>query len=136
MILVAKLTLAAEVVYAFNIAFVKLSLLVFYYRLLQVSFQTSRPLRIAAYIIAVLVVGAAIISIFTNMLVCVPIEKIWRPDLPGHCFGATVPWIVNSIMSIVTDVAILVLPIPEICKLRLSRMEKVGVILTLSTGCG
>lgn len=130
-----KLMITGEAMYGFITALVKLSLMMLYYRLLQVSFQTSKLLRVSAYIIAAVVISSALILFFTTLLGCVPIEKNWIPSLPGRCFDQVVPWTVNSTLSIVTDAAILILPIPEIWAMRLSILEKIGVTLTLATGC-
>lgn len=134
-ILLYKLIFIGEAAYGFMMATIKLSLLMLYYRLLRVAFQASKTMRVSLYTIAAATVIQAIIFFFTTLFVCNPIEKNWRPDVPGHCYSMLVPWTVGSVMSIVTDVAILILPIPQIWQTRLGLVEKIGVTLTLATGC-
>ena len=66
--------------------------------------------------------------------ICIPVEKVWQPDLPGHCISQTGTWIANAASTILSDVAILVLPIPQVWKLQLRRPEKLGVTLAFCLG--
>ncbi|KAJ4411356.1 hypothetical protein N0V82_009008 [Gnomoniopsis sp. IMI 355080] len=129
-----KIFLIGEIVYASNVAITKISVLLLYYRLLQVAFQTSRTLRSIAYGIAALVVTAALVFIFMGIFSCDPVQKQWQPELPGYCMGHIVRWTLNAGLSILSDVMILTLPLPQIWKMRLGRLEKIGVTSIFALG--
>ncbi|THC92855.1 hypothetical protein EYZ11_007668 [Aspergillus tanneri] len=48
--------------------------------------------------------------------------KLWYPDIPGRCIDQVTTWIANAASTILTDLAILVLPIPQVWKLQLRRV--------------
>lgn len=123
-----------EIAYGWNIALTKISVLLLYYRLLQVAFQTSSVLRAVGYGITALVIISALVFLFTSVFECIPVQKRWRPELPGHCMEYVIPWTLNAVLTILTDVAILVLPVPQIWKMRLGVMEKMGVTSIFALG--
>lgn len=123
-----------EVVYSCNIAITKIAVLLLYYRLLRVAFQTSKTLRVIAYGTSVLVIISALVLICTSIFECTPVQKKWLPNTPGHCMDQTTPWILNAVLTILTDVAILVLPVPHIWKMRLGILEKIGVTSIFALG--
>jgi hypothetical protein len=68
------------------------------------------------------------------IFICVPVQKLWYPQLPGTCINQVGTWISNAASTIFTDLVILFMPIPEIWKLQLRKTEKIG--LTLAFGLG
>lgn len=131
---IAKVFVVGEIVYACNVAITKIAVLLLYYRLLQVAFQTSRTLRIIAYGIATLVIIAAVVFVVMVIFGCRPLNKRWDPDVPGYCVPKIIRWTLNAGLSILTDVMILALPVPQIWKMRLGILEKIGVLSIFALG--
>ncbi|KAK6595918.1 integral membrane protein [Botrytis cinerea] len=63
-----------------------------------------------------------------------PIEKSWNKALPGSCIQIGNVWYSTSVMAIVTDLIIIVLPIYQIRRLQLPLSQKFGLILMFSLG--
>lgn len=131
---IAQVFVVGEIVYACNVAITKISVLLLYYRLLQVAFQTSRTLRTIAYGIASLVIVAAAVFVFMVIFGCTPVQKRWEPEIPGYCVPDVIRWTLNAGLSILTDVMILTLPVPQIWKMRLGILEKIGVTSIFALG--
>lgn len=70
---------------------------------------------------------------FLFVFICVSVQKLWYPKLPGHCIDQVGTWIANAASAIMTDLAILTLPLPRVWKLKLRRSRKIAV-LTASLG--
>jgi len=125
----AKLLVAAEIFYAFNLAWTKLSVLLMYYRVFRFPLFKNMAYGIGAFVIA-----WVITITFLFIFICVPVEKLWYPDLPGHCIDQVGTWIANAASTILSDIAILVLPIPQVWKLQLRKPEKIGVTFAFCLG--
>lgn len=128
-VLMAKYLVVAEILYVFNLVWTKLSILLMYYRIFRVPYFKRTAYGIAAFVIA-----WVICITFLFIFICVPVEKLWYPELPGHCIDQVGTWIANAASTILTDVAILVLPIPQVWKLQLRRTEKIGVTVAFCLG--
>lgn len=66
-------------------------------------------------------------NFFADALICIPVEKNWIPDLPGHCGNKHLLFILPPIAGIVTDVMLLVMPMPMLRTLHVPRIQKVGL---------
>ncbi|KAL1962349.1 hypothetical protein VTN77DRAFT_9762 [Rasamsonia byssochlamydoides] len=128
-IMIAKLLVVAEILYVFNLVWTKLSFLLMYYRIFRVPY-----FKRWAYIIGTFVVIWVITITFVFIFICVPVQKLWYPQLPGHCVNQVGTWIANASSTILTDLAILILPIPQVWKLQLQTSQKVA--LTFAFGLG
>lgn len=128
-VLMAKFLVVAEILYVFNLVWTKLSILLMYYRIFRVPYFKK-----VAYIISAFIIAWVICITFLFIFICVPVEKLWYPDLPGHCIDQVGTWIANAASTILSDVAILVLPIPQVWKLQLRRPEKIGVTVAFCLG--
>ena len=58
-------------------------------------------------------------------MACIPVAKFWDPTIAGTCINFNIFFLVNSIIETILDFVILVLPIPMILGLQLSRHNKV-----------
>lgn len=128
-VLIAKFLVVAEILYAFNLVWTKLSILFFYYRIFHLPY-----FKRWAYAIAIFVIAWVICVTFLFIFICVPVQKLWYPQLPGHCINQVGTWIANAISTIASDLAILILPLPQIWKLQLRAAEKVALTFAFSLG--
>ncbi|KAJ9209622.1 hypothetical protein DTO166G4_8794 [Paecilomyces variotii] len=128
-VMIAKLLVVAEVLYVYNLVWTKISFLLMYYRIFHVPYFKKW-----AYIIGTFVVLWVITIMFAFIFICVPVEKLWTPSLPGHCINQVGTWIANACSTIATDLAILVLPIPQVWKLQLARSQKIALTIAFCLG--
>ncbi|KAJ6124990.1 hypothetical protein N7471_012307 [Penicillium samsonianum] len=128
-ILIAKYLVVAEVLYVFNLVWTKLSILLMYYRIFRFPY-----FKTWAYIIGAFIILWVICITFLFIFICVPVQKLWYTDLPGRCIDQVATWVANAVSTIATDVAILLLPIPQVWKLQLRIPEKIAVLIAFSLG--
>lgn len=75
-----------------------------------------------------------LIFLFVIVFQCIPVDGIWDKSLSAKCLDITAVGWAGAIMSIIEDIAILVLPIPELLKLQLSLQKKIAVFIMFSIG--
>ncbi|KAH7136826.1 hypothetical protein B0J13DRAFT_81558 [Dactylonectria estremocensis] len=128
-VMMAKWLVVAEVLYAFNLGWTKLSLLLMYYRIFRVPY-----FKRMAWIVGTFVMCWVVTITFLFVFICIPVEKLWYPELPGHCINQVGTWIANAASTIFTDFVILLLPLRPIWKLQLSKSEKTGLMVAFGLG--
>ena len=69
-----------------------------------------------------------------EIILCTPREKIWNPLLDGHCFNVYATFQSPAIFNVITDFAILVLPMPSVWKLQMSFRNKIAMTAIFGTG--
>ncbi|KAI0185626.1 hypothetical protein EV127DRAFT_485066 [Xylaria flabelliformis] len=65
---------------------------------------------------------------FSFIFACVPREKIWNPDVEGHCVNTNASIISAGLINVLSDVTILLLPITAILGLNLPAKAKIGAL--------
>lgn len=73
----------------------------------------------------------AIVSGFVN---CVPIAKFWDRSIQGYCLSFEALWFFNASMNILTDLALLTMPMPLLSQLQLPRMQKIALVGVFAIG--
>lgn len=125
----AKFLVVAEVLYVYNLVWTKLSILLMYYRIFHFGYFKKWAYGIGAFIIA-----WVITITFLFIFICVPVQKLWYSELPGHCINQVGTWIANAASTIISDLVILLLPLPQVWSLQLRVTEKIAVTLAFSLG--
>lgn len=74
------------------------------------------------------------IIFFAFTFSCNPREKAWNPMLPGKCLDTGVMMISTSVINLLSDASILVLPMRGIWDLHMSMRKKLGVAGIFTTG--
>ncbi|KAI9794955.1 MAG: hypothetical protein M1833_007329 [Piccolia ochrophora] len=69
-----------------------------------------------------------------KIFLCTPRSKIWNRTQEGHCLDQNAIFWVTSIVNVVTDFYILVLPLPLIWNLQLRAQKKIGLTLVFMLG--
>ncbi|KAL8305627.1 hypothetical protein RB600_008490 [Gaeumannomyces tritici] len=124
--------------YAFSILYnpalmaTKTSILIFYLRL---SKNTKPLLRLASYVVLAIVNLAGVILTFINIFQCKPIHAAYD-DVPFQpiCIPLLTVFICSAPVNIVTDVAILALPMPVLTSMRLPPRQKTILVMTFALG--
>ncbi|KAJ4396037.1 hypothetical protein N0V93_000253 [Gnomoniopsis smithogilvyi] len=110
----------------------KTSILVFYLRL---SKNTQQVLRVASWVVLGIVNIAGIVLTLLNIFQCRPVQAAFSLD-SGHtqCIPLLTEFICSAPVNIVTDLAILALPIPVLTGMRLPKRQKYILVFTFSLG--
>ncbi|EPE10602.1 l-fucose permease [Ophiostoma piceae UAMH 11346] len=108
----------------------KTSILVFYIRL---SKNTQDVLRWGSYGTLAIVNLAGTVLTFMNIFQCRPVAAAFSP-VSGRCIPLLTEFICSAPVNIVTDLAILSLPIPVLTGMRLPPRQKTILVFTFALG--
>ena len=76
----------------------------------------------------------AITGLLGTLLICLPIERNWDALEPTTCGKRIYFWEVYAILHVITDVFILILPLPLLKTLPLPRLQKTVLIAVFCLG--
>ena len=125
-----KVIFALLILYSLAVAFPKLSILALYLRIF-----TEKRYRISTWVLAAIISGTAVAVSLTAIFRCSPIPYAWDKSIQGgSCINVASFYVYCSIPNVVTDVAILLLPLPMIFKLHTNQSQKVGLSLVFLLG--
>lgn len=118
-------------VYYTTLGLVKISILIQYLRIFP-----SKPIRISCYVLIGLVSIYTIISTTLSAFSCVPVAFFWDTSIPGphKCLSQLAFWFSNASFNILTDLAVLILPMPVIKSLRLGKQQKYALMGVFALG--
>ncbi|KAL0942438.1 L-fucose permease [Colletotrichum truncatum] len=110
----------------------KTSVLIFYLRL---SKNTQKVLRFASWVTLGIVNLAGTVLTLINIFQCRPVQAAWEVGRePSQCIPLLTEFICSAPINIVTDLAILALPIPVLTGMRLPPRQKIILVLTFTLG--
>ncbi|RAL00730.1 uncharacterized protein BO80DRAFT_455620 [Aspergillus ibericus CBS 121593] len=95
-----------------------------------------RPSQIISVrVVLALTVIYYLIIFFVKVFICTPVSVFWLfPTLETKCLSKSAILLADAVMSVVTDLAILLLPLLLMWPLRLSALKKCKVALMLGAG--
>ncbi|ETS74657.1 hypothetical protein PFICI_13141 [Pestalotiopsis fici W106-1] len=124
--------------YAFSVLYnpalmaTKTSILIFYLRL---SRNTQQVLRLASWAVLIVVNVAGVVLTFLNIFQCRPIRAAFdRYPGEAQCIPLLTEFLCSAPVNIVTDLAILALPLPVLTGMRLPFRQKIILIVTFTLG--
>ncbi|KAL3421569.1 hypothetical protein PVAG01_08015 [Phlyctema vagabunda] len=117
------------VFYNASLGLTKTSILLQYLRV----FVGTR-IRFACWFSIGVVFCYAMWAIFSNLFACTPIAFTWDKSLHGHCIERKFLWLFNASFNIISDVVILVLPMPVLSSLKLPRKQKFVLMAIFAAG--
>ncbi|KAG6079458.1 hypothetical protein E4U15_003746 [Claviceps sp. LM218 group G6] len=111
----------------------KTSILVFYLRLAK---NTQVILRYASWVTLAIVNVAGLVLTFLNIFQCSPVAAAWSTEASSaaKCIPLLTEFICAAPVNIVTDLAILALPIPVLTGMRLPIRQKAILVINFSLG--
>ena len=115
--------------YNFALTFTKASIVLQYMRI-----SIDKNVRIACWVMMGFIIALSVEAFFANVFACSPVPKFWDDRIPGKCIDETAMYYANAAISVVTDVALVILPIFIIRKLQLRRREKYTLATILGLG--
>lgn len=121
--------------YTVAITAAKLSLLLFLYRI----FHVDKRFRIAAWITGGVLVLWSLITILLAIFSCKPIRASWdlkvRMDPKTVCYPKAYDVAnIYGFCNVITDVVLIVLPIPLVWKMQVNLKKKFAVAMVFATG--
>ena len=122
-------------VYVADIFFIKLSILIQYLRIIVPIRNANLPLFVAIQVCIWSIFSFSAIYLFMSIFNCNPREKTWNPLITnGHCFNTNTNAEITGILNVISDFAILVLPMPCLWKLQIPLRKKLLVMGMFATG--
>ncbi|KAL4860744.1 hypothetical protein BDV12DRAFT_208892 [Aspergillus spectabilis] len=120
--LFVQVFVGAIVCYSITIMLTKISILLFYHRVFPIQWLT-----IVSYFTGAVVIAYNIGLIFVAAFQCIPLSSLWTGK-PGQCIDPSPPFTALAIVNVVTDFAILALPIQPVLGLNMKTHRKIQVL--------
>ena len=112
---------------------VKTSLLLFYVRIFP-----NHRMRMVACITGAILWSFGLASTIVDIDVCTPIRSYWaipiNGHVEGHCVNTHVFYIFVAVMQLLTDIAVLLIPLPFVWRLQISDAKKVALSIIFLLG--
>ncbi|KAK8069630.1 hypothetical protein PG994_006246 [Apiospora phragmitis] len=127
-----KMILAQQIIWATSLAFTKISILVLYCRIC-----TLRFFAIVAWATSAVILLWVILVVVGSLAICQPVAFNRDQTITGgHCGDPVKLWLSHGILNIVTDLVVLLLPMPVLYRLQMVLYKKVVLMLTFGMGLG
>lgn len=110
--------------------FVKIALLALIARIFG---EAHRKTLIGIYVLLGLVVSYYVSGLIVKICICNPISAYWKGDM-DKCLNQSAIITTDAAVSVISDLAILCIPIPLTWSLQLSKKKKLRVIGILCAG--
>ena len=118
----------------FYYASLSLTKLTIVFQTLRFVAPSQRRSRIACYALIVAVLAYLVYTVVTTFLICLPAEFFWNKTIEGSCLNFLALWFVNAALNIITDIAILVVPLRVVVAIQLPRRQKLWLIGVFALG--
>ncbi|CAD6577297.1 MAG: hypothetical protein ASARMPRED_008203 [Alectoria sarmentosa] len=120
-----KALYANVLLFPIAICIIQLSILLFYVRVFTLR---DARFKIALLVCAGLSVGVCVSQVLPTISQCSPIAYSWNKAIVGgHCINVHVMWIVQDILFLVLNIYVVVLPLPMVWNLQITRPEKIAI---------
>lgn len=124
-----QLIKAQELIYVMSLPLPKLAILCLYYRLF-----TSKVSYYILYVTGLVIVATCLFGVLAGFFNCRPFNSYWELTVEAHCtMDLMVAFRYYSIPNMVTDVAIILIPVPALWRLKVGVLTKIGVAFTFLT---
>ena len=119
-----------DLVYSLVMGFIKISILMLYFRLFKVVGMIKWFIYSTIIYISLYTIVGDLITIFA----CRPLNKLWD-NLPyGECLSSDAVGLALASLQITADVFVLAIPVPIILRLQIPLKQKLGVMSIFSAG--
>ncbi|TQV94013.1 hypothetical protein V2A60_003838 [Cordyceps javanica] len=124
-----KVNFAGRPIYQFGVSLFKVALLISYLRLLQAT--SKRNYRVLIWVTIVAVLLGHLGSAFALIFACKPVSFSWKltvSDPNPTCVNLSQTSLIYSLITIISDVLVAVLPIPVLLTLKIPNAKKAGLV--------
>lgn len=118
------------ILYTTSLTFIRMSVVLFYYRI----FGTHRWYRMSLWIAAGIVIAWFVALNCLTLTLCTPIAKQWDYRIPGHCLPFIGAFIDLTISNVLVDLLLLILPLPMLWRLQINLKKKLALIANFVLG--
>lgn len=118
-------------IYLFELTLTKLAVLAMYRRIFPAGFGVVRRGGAALAALTLAWLGGSVVLACVQ---CRPIQKTWDQALPGRCADPAMLALGSAVPNMALDLAILLLPVYEIARLRMAVAQKVAVVAIFFLG--
>lgn len=126
----SQLLFTLQLLYTIAISMTKLSILELY----RLIFPSTTMLYSCISTQAIVVMWA-LATVFVTLFMCQPIAYNWDLSIPdAKCGNTLASWKSTGIINIITDILVLILPIPALLKVRMAVYKKIIIIATFTLG--
>ncbi|KAF3031500.1 hypothetical protein E8E12_000456 [Didymella heteroderae] len=115
--------------YTLTNGFNKMAFVALYYRIFPLPY-----FRKACIVLMGISIGWTVSYLFVVIFQCTPIPRVYDRTIPGTCISFFGHRWSNAILTLVTDIAIFILPIPVIIRLNMSIGSRVGLVVLFCMG--
>lgn len=125
-----KLTFVSPILYAVCTACSKMALALFYRRL-----SPQRWWKWSVYSVFFLVAGYNLAILLVVLFGCTPFRKSWDLTiLEGSCVDRGAVYICTAALGILSDLILLIMPLPVILQLQMPQRQKAGLVVLFVIG--
>jgi hypothetical protein len=128
-----------QIIFLWSMTLIKLSALMFYRRLVKES--CSKRLLYTSWAAIFVLVVSTIVLFFLFITTCSPMSAYWRQVYPDYkrftCRSRESLLIINessAAVNVVTDIYSLAIPAVLVTKLRLTRRQRIAIMIILGIG--
>lgn len=121
--LFAKLTFSSQFFYALVIGLVKVSITWNMKRIFSIP-----GFKIAAYGVIACSIAWVLQTILVPIFLCAPISYQWDLTIQGTCGNSMLAYTLVSVVDIITDALVLLLPIKPLARLHIRKPYKIALI--------
>lgn len=125
-----RLIIPLQLQWALSLGFSKTSIMLLYSQL----FKSEHYIRIAARAVIAINVAWAFGTILARCLICQPFSMNWETVPDGHCGDQILLFTITGAINLATDVAVILLPLPALYKLRMGIYKKLLLVAAFSLG--
>ncbi|KAE8382843.1 hypothetical protein BDV26DRAFT_210309 [Aspergillus bertholletiae] len=115
--------------YNLSLNLTKASMVLLYLRLFPIKTYQIILLTVLGFVIV-----SGLWMVFASFFNCVPVRGSWDTASPHNCIPRRVLWSLNAALQILSDIVIVVLPMPLLAKLQLPRKQKIALIVVFALG--
>lgn len=124
-----QLLIPVQLLWAISLSLCKISIL-----LLLARIFTMRAMVYMAFATAGFIACWALATILSGFFICRPFALNWDQTLDGSCGDQVLSYLITGSMNLVTDVVVLLLPLPYLWSLQLRLYKKLVLLATFSMG--
>ncbi|KPM41738.1 hypothetical protein AK830_g4853 [Neonectria ditissima] len=122
---------ASTVIYCPAAFFTKATILLLMARVFAVEERISKAIHIFIWALLVAYIPLQVIK----TVVCIPISSLWDPTVRDvHCINQRKVFFCDVSLAILTDLIVLLVPIPLTWRLRMPLRKKIKILVLLSAG--
>ncbi len=121
----------AQIMYKVVITLNKVSILCLYNRI----FSVEKWFRWTCYAANAFIISSGFAYIVATVFQCTPVSGFWNKSIKDlYCINSQSFWMSYALLNIITDFAILALPVTQVMKLRLPLLQKIGLTCIFALG--